>query len=167
MNTFISVCIIFVFFIAIVKIGGYREPPNSTEEKEEQDECEEYSIEDVSAQLNIVNRIMEQINTIESMITDIKMCEPGEHEKNIKIRWSDEKYGNQEYNFLVSGADLNTDMLLEMAYSERNRLRSLMNNEIRILGERSNENCYDNYENLNRGEVKRICRKQNFAKAAD
>ena len=54
----------------------------------------------------------------------------------------------------LTGNDVNTDLILKLAYAERKKLRSLLKKEITILGERSNENCYENYMIENRGVVR-------------
>ena len=143
---YISV-VCFLFYKAFHKSG------TMSEENDEDYEAEqEVSYDSVGVSIDNLNQFKNRLDMIEDMITDIEICAPDQCEKSITIKWSDEKGICQNYDFWISGDDLNTELILKMAYSERNKLRSLLAKEIMIFSERSNENCYDNYENLSRGE---------------
>ncbi len=146
MNTFVSLTVCIMIFYAAFKIFKKNHPENT--------EYEEYAINPISEQLDNVNQAMKQLEKIEGMITEIELCNPKNHEKSISVKWMDEQCSTQSYDFWLTGNDVNTDLILKLAYAERKKLRSLLKKEITILGERSNENCYENYMIENRGVVR-------------
>lgn len=135
MSNTLSVLILFVILFIFFRYGI-----RSSATKHEDDmDTDDYAIVEISVQLDNVNGIMERIKSIENFITDIEICEPGEYEKNITLQWFDKKCGNQNYDFWINGNNLNTELILQIAYAERQKLRTLLKKEINILNENSND----------------------------
>ena len=146
-----SIIVIVILFGMIFHFFG-RSKFSFSEKTVESEDHPEYSLDRLTVQLDSVNNLVDQIQNIETLITDIEVCEPTEYIKNVTLSWfSDADNRNCSYSFFVDGENLNSQMFLNMAYAEREKLRSLLPNEIDNLKERSYENCYDNYVKIKRG----------------
>ncbi|MCM1008299.1 MAG: hypothetical protein NC485_10285 [Ruminococcus flavefaciens] len=98
----------------------------------------------ISEQIERLNNLREQLQTVEKMITDISVCSPDEHEKVISCEWLNSFGEKQRYDLWIDGKNNNSNELLKIAYSERKRLRSSLLSEIKNLSERCYENNYGN-----------------------
>ena len=99
----------------------------------------------VADAIDEMNRTKEQLTSIEEMITDVSICSPDEHGKYISCEWMSSNGNKFKYDLLIDGENTATDEMLKIAYSERARLRTLLRQQIRNLGDRCNENCNENY----------------------
>jgi|GEM_PF-5496648 len=158
---------IVVIFI-VMFVAAFRKSKFSFSVRSEPEhQITDFKLDEISVQLDTVNRIMNRINDLENLITDIEVCDPERYMKNLTVNWADDEDGSKShYDFFLTGDNYNTEMILKMAYTERKKLRSLLVKEIGNLAERSYENCYENYPNSSRGGDKN-CRNKNIAKAAE
>jgi len=148
MESFLGIIFVFGMFYVIFKSFGVKRFSSEEDTDSEPKTCQNrnFTIEDISDQLDTVNDVMEQIKNVEELITDIEVCEPGIHSKMFTLTWMSESGKNLSFQFWVHGGEeLNTDLLLKLSYAERRDLRTLLKKEIKNLGERSYENCYENY----------------------
>lgn len=114
------------------------------------DENSDIEFQSISEQIEHLNELREQLQTIEEMITDVSICSPDEHEKVISCEWMNSIGNKLKYDLWVDGKNSTSEELLKIAYSERRRLRTSLKSEIKKLSERCNENCNENYS-LSRG----------------
>lgn len=114
------------------------------------DEDSDIEFQNISEQIEHLNELREQLQTIEEMITDVSICSPDEHEKVISCEWMNSLGNKLKYDLWVDGKNSTSEELLKIAYSERRRLRTSLKSEIKKLSERCNENCNENYS-LSRG----------------
>ena len=114
------------------------------------DENSDIEFQSISEQIEHLNELREQLQTIEEMITDVSICSPDEHEKVISCEWMNSLGNKLKYDLWVDGKNSTSEELLKIAYSERRRLRTSLKSEIKKLSERCNENCNENYS-LSRG----------------
>ncbi len=102
------------------------------------------SLYTLSQKVDRMTRINSQLKTVERMITEIESCSPNQHEKPMQMVWTDAQGIRQTYDFWVDGAE-NSERLLDIAYAERDRLRSaLLDADDTFLAERCNANVYEN-----------------------
>lgn len=141
MNAGVSSFIILIFIV--VFIAAFRKSRFSFSDKSvSDDEADtDYTLEVIAKQLDKINNVMNRINDIEELITDVEICDPERYMKNITFNWTNEENGyRSHYDFFLTGDNLNTEMILKMAYAERKELRSLLIQEIDKLSERSTKN---------------------------
>lgn len=144
MESLLGIIFIFSMFYAIFKVFGRRKVSLEDDSELKPVPCQtnrNFTIDDISDQLDTVNDVMEQIKNVEELITDIEVCEPGIHSKMFTLTWMSESGKNLSFQFWVHGGEnYNTDLMRNLAYAERKNLRSLLKKEIRNLGERSYAN---------------------------
>lgn len=109
------------------------------------DENSDIEFQSISEQIEHLNDLREQLQTVEEMITDISICSPDEHEKVISCEWMSSRGDKLRYDLWINGKNSTSEDLLKIAYSERRRLRTSLKAEIKKLSERCNENCNENY----------------------
>lgn len=109
------------------------------------DENSDIEFQSISEQIEYLNDLREQLQTVEEMITDISICSPDEHEKVISCEWMNSRGNKLRYDLWINGKNSTSEDLLKIAYSERRRLRTSLKSEIKKLSERCNENCNENY----------------------
>ena len=96
--------------------------------------------QNISEQIEHLNELREQLQTIEEMITDVSICSPDEHEKVISCEWINSLGNKFKYDLWADGKNSTSEELLKIAYSERRRLRSALKLEIKKMSEWCNEN---------------------------
>ncbi len=104
------------------------------------DENSDIEFQSISEQIEHLNDLREQLQTVEEMITDISICSPDEHEKVISCEWMNSRGNKLRYDLWINGKNSTSEDLLKIAYSERRRLRTSLKSEIKKLSERCNEN---------------------------
>lgn len=125
-----------LFFYKMYKRIG----DNKTDENEDSLEFNQ-----VSDDIEKLNRLRDSLYDIEQLLTCIEMCTPEEHEIGINIQWSDLAGTNYSYNFILDGCDDTSELFRKIAYQERKFLRTSLSTQIKKMSYRCNENCNGNY----------------------
>lgn len=141
MGTLFSLSVIIILIYLTLKFCCCKQKVSFSEKSEEKNQMNtEYYIDDISAQLDNVNSVMERVQALETLLTDIDTCSPERHQKYFTLEWVDTKGIAKAYTFMIDGENTNTECIYDMAYAERSALRILLKNEINLLGKCSNEN---------------------------
>mgnify|MGYP003445987106 CR=1 FL=1 len=143
--TFISVLLTLGCFILVFK--AIARDTHSVQSKSA-DEQSDIDFVTVSEQLEHLNELKDNIQSIEDMITEIEICEPEERATAINISMPTNNTGIQ----IV--ANNSSDEILKLLHKERQKLRSSLAKEIANLQYRCNGNDNGNIEDLNRGGTK-------------
>ena len=142
MTTFISVLFSIGCFILVVK--AIERDTHSVQNKAT-DKHDDIDFVTISEQIDHLNELKDNLQSIEDMITEIEICEPEERATAINISMPTNNTGIQ----IV--ANNSSDDILKLLHKERQRLRSSLVNEIKNLKYRCNGNDNGNIENLSRG----------------
>ncbi|MBQ1984843.1 MAG: hypothetical protein II230_00870 [Clostridia bacterium] len=120
-------CIAFVMYIAVIVGRGMRK--NSPQEHEpEEGSKETYS--ELSQKIDELNRCRNGIDEISEMIADITSCSPGRVAKTVSVKILE---SGREYNFLLDGEDLASELMLELLNSERDDLNTSLRSRIKKI----------------------------------
>ena len=76
-----------------------------------------------------MNALTDQLHSIENMICDIEICN-ADHMKAVRIEIPDSLSRNASHEMLINGNDISSQYLLQLALAERDRLRSLLLDEV-------------------------------------
>jgi len=153
MDGFIGITFIFFLGFVICKVFRKSEDHNDNDESETVDDGIAYN--ELSDHINSLNSLKENVDRLDDMITNIKICSPDQELKNITISVPDNRGNNVSYKFIVDGEDIVSAYVLEILNAERLKLRSSLNIEARKYSDRCNGNCNGNYDVLgSRGVVK-------------
>ena len=120
-------CIAFVMYIAVIVGRGLRK--NSPQE-EEQEERSNESYSELSRHINELNRCKDGIDNLSDMIADITSCSPGKVAKTVSVKILE---SGREYDFLLNGEDLASELMLEMLNSERDDLNTSLRSRIKKI----------------------------------
>ena len=120
-------CIAFVMYIAVILGKGLRK--NSPQE-EEQEERSNESYSELSRKIDELNRCRNGIDEISEMIADITSCSPGKVAKTVSVKILE---SGREYDFLLNGEDLASELMLEMLNSERDDLNTSLRSRIKKI----------------------------------
>ena len=120
-------CIAFVMYIAVIVGRGLRK--NSPQE-EEQEERSNESYSELSRKVDELNRCRNGIDEISEMIADITSCSPGKVAKTVSVKILE---SGREYDFLLNGEDLASELMLEMLNSERDDLNTSLRSRIKKI----------------------------------
>ena len=120
-------CIAFVMYISVILGKGLRK--NSPQE-EEQEERSNESYSELSRHINELNRCKDGIDELSEMIADITSCSPGKVAKTVSVKILE---SGREYDFLLNGEDLASELMLEMLNSERDDLNTSLRSRIRKI----------------------------------
>lgn len=120
-------CIAFVMYIAVILGKGLRK--NSPQEEEPEERSNE-SYSELSRKIDDLNRCRNGIDEISEMIADITSCSPGKVAKTVSVKILE---SGREYNFLLNGEDLASELMLEMLNSERDDLNTSLRSRIKKI----------------------------------
>ncbi len=120
-------CIALMMYIAVIVGRGLRK--NSPQE-EEQEERSNESYSELSRKIDELNRCRNGIDEISEMIADITSCSPGKVAKTVSVKILE---SGREYDFLLNGEDLASELLLEMLNSERDDLNTSLRSRIKKI----------------------------------
>ena len=120
-------CVAFVMYISVILGKGLRK--NSPQEAEQEERSTEpYS--ELSRKIDELNRCRNGIDEISEMIADITSCSPGKVAKTVSVKILE---SGREYNFLLNGEDLASELMLEMLNSERDDLNTSLRSRIKKI----------------------------------
>ena len=120
-------CIAFVMYIAVILGKGLRK--NSPQEEEPEERSNE-SYSELSRKIDELNRCRNGIDEISEMIADITSCSPGKVAKTVSVKILE---SGREYDFLLNGEDLASELMLEMLNSERDDLNTSLRSRIKKI----------------------------------
>ena len=120
-------CIAFVMYISVILGKGLRK--NSPQEEEPEERSNE-SYSELSRKIDELNRCRNGIDEISEMIADITSCSPGKVAKTVSVKILE---SGREYNFLLNGEDLASELMLEMLNSERDDLNTSLRSRIKKI----------------------------------
>lgn len=120
-------CIAFVMYIAVILGKGLRK--NSPQEAEQEERSNE-SYSELSRKIDELNRCRNGIDEISEMIADITCCSPGKVAKTVSVKILE---SGREYNFLLNGEDLASELMLELLNSERDDLNTSLRSRIKKI----------------------------------
>lgn len=120
-------CIVLMMYIAVIVGRGLRK--NSPQE-EEQEERSNESYSELSRKIDELNRCRNGIDEISEMIADITSCSPGKVAKTVSVKILE---SGREYDFLLNGEDLASELMLEMLNSERDDLNTSLRSRIKKI----------------------------------
>ena len=102
---------------------------NSPQE-EEPEEGSKDSYSELSRKIDELNRCRNGIDEISEMIADITSCSPGKVAKTVSVKVLD---SGHEYDFLLNGEDLASELMLELLNSERDNLSTSLRSRIKKI----------------------------------
>lgn len=120
-------CVACMMYIAVIVGRGLRK--NSPQE-EEQEERSNESYSELSRKIDELNRCRNGIDEISEMIADITSCSPGKVAKTVSVKILE---SGREYDFLLNGEDLASELMLEMLNSERDDLNTSLRSRIKKI----------------------------------
>ena len=120
-------CVAFVMYIAVILGKGLRK--NSPQEEEPEERSNE-SYSELSRKIDELNRCRNGIDEISEMIADITSCSPGKVAKTVSVKILE---SGREYNFLLNGEDLASELMLELLNSERDDLNTSLRSRIKKI----------------------------------
>ena len=120
-------CIALMMYIAVIVGRGLRK--NSPQE-EEQEERSNESYSELSRHINELNRCKDGIDNLSDMIADLTSCSPGKVAKTVSVKILE---SGREYDFLLNGEDLASELMLEMLNSERDDLNTSLRSRIKKI----------------------------------
>lgn len=120
-------CVAFVMYIAVILGKGLRK--NSPQEAEQEERSNE-SYSELSRKIDELNRCRNGIDEISEMIADITSCSPGKVAKTVSVKILE---SGREYDFLLNGEDLASELMLELLNSERDDLNTSLRSRIKKI----------------------------------
>ena len=120
-------CVAFVMYIAVILGKGLRK--NSPQEVEPEERSNE-SYSELSRKIDELNRCRNGIDEISEMIADITSCSPGKVAKTVSVKILE---SGREYDFLLNGEDLASELMLELLNSERDDLNTSLRSRIKKI----------------------------------
>lgn len=120
-------CVAFVMYISVILGKGLRK--NSPQEAEQEERSNE-SYSELSRKIDELNRCRNGIDEISEMIADITSCSPGKVAKTVSIKILE---SGREYDFLLNGEDLASELMLELLNSERDDLNTSLRSRIKKI----------------------------------
>ena len=119
-------CVVVTLWLAVILGKGLRK--NSPQEEPEERSKESYS--ELSRKIDELNRCRNGIDEISEMIADITSCSPGKVAKTVSIKILE---SGREYDFLLNGEDLASELMLELLNSERDDLNTSLRSRIKKI----------------------------------
>lgn len=120
-------CVAFVMYISVILGKGLRK--NSPQEEEPEERSKE-SYSELSRKIDELNRCRNGIDEISEMIADITSCSPGKVAKTVSVKILE---SGREYDFLLNGEDLASELMLELLNSERDDLNTSLRSRIKKI----------------------------------
>ena len=120
-------CIALMMYIAVIVGRGLRK--NSPQDKEQEERSNE-SYSELSRKIDELNRCRNGIDEISEMIADITSCSPGKVAKTVSVKILE---SGREYDFLLNGEDLASELMLELLNSERDDLNTSLRSRIKKI----------------------------------
>lgn len=123
---------IVIVCIAVAAYGWHKTHPTKAQDEEADVAENDLIFEDVQDRVKRMSQTVLQLNQLEELITSLEICSPEQREYPIRLQWSDPNGKNAAYQFWADGRN-NTQMLTDVAYSERHKLRTSLLNQIEEL----------------------------------
>ena len=120
-------CVAFVMYISVILGKGLRK--NSPQEAEQEERSNE-SYSELSRKIDELNRCRNGIDEISEMIADITSCSPGKVAKTVSVKILE---SGREYDFLLNGEDLASELMLELLNSERDDLNTSLRSRFKKI----------------------------------
>lgn len=120
-------CVAFVMYISVILGKGLRK--NSPQEAEQEERSTE-SYSELSRHINELSRYKDGIDELSEMIADITSCSPGKVAKTVSVKILE---SGREYDFLLNGEDLASELMLELLNSERDDLNTSLRSRIKKI----------------------------------
>ena len=120
-------CVVVTLWLAVILGKGLRK--NSPQEEEPEERSKE-SYSELSRKIDELNRCRNGIDEISEMIADITSCSPGKVAKTVSIKILE---SGREYDFLLNGEDLASELMLELLNSERDDLNTSLRSRIKKI----------------------------------
>ena len=120
-------CVVVTLWLAVILGKGLRK--NSPQEAEQEERSTE-SYSELSRKIDELNRCRNGIDEISEMIADITSCSPGKVAKTVSIKILE---SGREYDFLLNGEDLASELMLELLNSERDTLNTSLRSRIKKI----------------------------------
>ena len=120
-------CVASVMYLAVILGKGLRK--NSPQEEEPEERSKE-SYSELSRKIDELNRCRNGIDEISEMIADITSCSPGKVAKTVSVKILE---SGREYDFLLNGEDLASELMLELLNSERDDLNTSLRSRIKKI----------------------------------
>ena len=84
----------------------------------------------LSGHIDYLNKLKNDLEVIDQLITDIQLCKPLEREKAIRIEWTSETGENHICDIWISGSNQASMDMLMLAEHEREDLRTSLLTEL-------------------------------------
>lgn len=120
-------CIALMMYIAVIVGRGLRK--NSPQDKEQEERSNE-SYSELSRHINELSRYKDGIDNLSDMIADLTSCSPGKVAKTVSVKILE---SGREYDFLLNGEDLASELMLELLNSERDDLNTSLRSRIKKI----------------------------------
>ena len=120
-------CVVVTLWLAVILGKGLRK--NSPQEEEPEERSKE-SYSELSRKIDELNRCRNGIDEISEMIADITSCSPGKVAKTVSVKILE---SGREYDFLLNGEDLASELMLELLNSERDDLNTSLRSRIKKI----------------------------------
>ena len=120
-------CVVVTLWLAVILGKGLRK--NSPQEEEPESRSNE-SYSELSRKIDELNRCRNGIDEISEMIADITSCSPGKVAKTVSVKILE---SGREYDFLLNGEDLASELMLELLNSERDDLNTSLRGRIKKI----------------------------------
>lgn len=120
-------CVVVTLWLAVILGKGLRK--NSPQEEEPESRSNE-SYSELSRKIDELNRCRNGIDEISEMIADITSCSPGKVAKTVSVKILE---SGREYDFLLNGEDLASELMLELLNSERDDLNTSLRSRIKKI----------------------------------
>ena len=120
-------CVVVTLWLAVILGKGLRK--NSPQEEEPESRSKE-SYSELSRKIDELNRCRNGIDEISEMIADITSCSPGKVAKTVSVKILE---SGREYDFLLNGEDLASELMLELLNSERDDLNTSLRSRIKKI----------------------------------
>lgn len=140
--------IVFWFTLGYAAFAVYR----FRRDRRRSDDAKDVFFAEVCSSVKDMNSTIEQLSGIESIINDIEICS-SEHMRAVRIEIPGSLSQNSSHEIIIDGSGESTEYLLRLALSERERLRSLLIEEVSELSRYGiTQTVTQTYEPSERGE---------------
>lgn len=94
-------------------------------------------------EVNALHRCMQELEQLDEMLVDLRLCKPDELHKSFRIQWQGSTGKEHALDFMSTGANSNTVHMIELAESQREALNEEIQARIADLYARAQ--CMDFY----------------------
>ena len=120
MNTILS-----LFYLGILGVAVWWFARHTNNDKQRDD-----NFYRLSGHIDYLNKLKNDLEVIDQLITDIQLCKPLEREKAIRIEWTSETGENHICDIWISGSNQASMDMLMLAEHEREDLRTSLLTEL-------------------------------------